>query len=69
MDDSPWGRKESDTTEQLTLSYFHKQIDIFNRAISLIHCILLENLLFQMTHFTYVCIYVLPPYKNDNKII
>ena len=25
---SPWGRKESDTAEQLTLHYFHKQMTI-----------------------------------------
>ena len=66
---SPWGHKESDMTEQPTLLDFHKQIDIFNRVISLIHCILLDNLRLKMTHFPHICIYVLPPYKNDNKII
>ena len=55
-------------TEQPTLLHFHKQIDIFNRVISLIHCILLDNLLFKMTHFPYIYVYVLLPYKNDNKI-
>ena len=33
--ESPWGRKESDMTEQLSLSYFHRGIDQVSKCIHL----------------------------------
>ena len=31
---NPWGHKESDTTEQLTLTHWDKQIDVCSGSIS-----------------------------------